>query len=154
MGGGWVFLGDGEWGWGHAGWNIGVSWWHGCTYITGHLWGESTSDWWIPLTKGQQFIAFIFSLLLAWTSCWTNNEVDSDFRCPDTVMARPSSLWVEYWSFQVLCISLPVFTDFIFLFLYFHISCKWYVRHALHAWWSSASCRLIVLKNDQKVSNP
>ena len=27
---------------------------HGNTVcITGHLWGESTSDWWIPLTKGK-----------------------------------------------------------------------------------------------------
>ena len=22
-------------------------------HITGPMWGESTTDWWIPLTKGQ-----------------------------------------------------------------------------------------------------
>ena len=49
--------------------------WHGSTFIiTGPLWGESTSYWWIPLTKGKLSGALIMSLLLVWTSCWTNSQ--------------------------------------------------------------------------------
>ena len=44
--------------------------------FTGPLWGESISDWWIPLIKGQQWWTVIWSLLLAWTSCWTNSRHD------------------------------------------------------------------------------
>ena len=39
--------------------------------VTGPLWGE-----WIPLTKGQWCIALMFSLLLAWIFCWTNNQIE------------------------------------------------------------------------------
>ena len=39
--------------------------------ITGPLWGESTSDRWVPLTKGQ----LCGTLMLAWTSCWTNYSI-------------------------------------------------------------------------------
>ena len=42
------------------------------------LWRESTSHWWIPLTKGQQYGALMFPLLLTCTGCWTNNKVDDD----------------------------------------------------------------------------
>ena len=35
---------------------------------TGPLWGDSTGDWWIPLTKGQWCRTLVFSLLLAWTN--------------------------------------------------------------------------------------
>ena len=37
------------------------------------FWGQS-------LTKFQQWGAFIFSLILAWTSCWTNSEVNDGLR--------------------------------------------------------------------------
>ena len=46
-----------------------MSWRHHCIktfHITGPLWGESTSHWWIPLTKGQWCRAVImFPLSLA-----------------------------------------------------------------------------------------
>ena len=38
-------------------------------HITGPLWGESTSDWWIPLIKGQLCGALLILLLSAWASC-------------------------------------------------------------------------------------
>ena len=58
---------------------------HGNTScITGSLWGESTSHWWIPLTKDQQSRAFMYYLLSAWTDSWTNCQVASDSRHQDT----------------------------------------------------------------------
>ena len=48
--------------------------WHGSSScITGPLYGETTCHRWIPLTKGQYCWPFMFSLLLAWSSCWTYN---------------------------------------------------------------------------------
>ena len=47
--------------------------WRGNTFcITGPLWLESTDHRWIALTKGKECGALGFSLLLAWTSCWTS----------------------------------------------------------------------------------
>ena len=61
--------------------------WHGKSFpITGASLGESTDDLWIPLTKGQWWQlcgAFMFSLMLAWTSCWVNIQVFVDLRCHD-----------------------------------------------------------------------
>ena len=57
-------------------------------HITGHLCGESTSDWWIPLTKGQQSRSLIF--LLVWTSFWINSRVASNLRCHGTPMTSLS----------------------------------------------------------------
>ena len=57
--------------------------------IIPHYWCfvmESTDDLWIPLTKGQWWQlcgAFMFSLMLAWTSCWVNIRVSVDLRCHD-----------------------------------------------------------------------
>ena len=42
--------------------------------IAGLLWGESTSYWWIPLTKGRQCKALMFSLLLASRAVITTNS--------------------------------------------------------------------------------
>ena len=52
-------------------WWPGPSWkgsimtsWHGNTFhITGPLWGESNSHWWISLTKGQQCRPLMISML-------------------------------------------------------------------------------------------
>ena len=58
--------------------------WYGSIFhITGPLLGESTSDWWIKLTKDQWYAALMISLLLAWTSGLTNSWVTSDFRYDD-----------------------------------------------------------------------
>ena len=35
--------------------------------------------WWIHLTKGQLCRALLFFLVLAWTSCWTNSQVVSEW---------------------------------------------------------------------------
>ena len=40
--------------------------------VTGPLWGKSTSHWWIPLKKGQQCKALMFSLMYTWKNGWTN----------------------------------------------------------------------------------
>ena len=42
------------------------------------LCGEFTSHQWTPLAKGQWCRALIFSLLLNWTSCWTDSGAASD----------------------------------------------------------------------------
>ena len=66
--------------------------WHGNIFqVTDSLWGESTGYQWIPLTKGQWPVDFshkgpvmllvMFSLMLAWTNCWTNSRVAGDLRC-------------------------------------------------------------------------
>ena len=39
--------------------------------ITGPLWGESTSHWWIPLKKGKYDGAF----MLFWVLAWINVEL-------------------------------------------------------------------------------
>ena len=60
-----------------AGWRH----WIGSAFrITGHLWWESTDDRWIPLTKGQWCGALVFSLMSAWSNCWTNKRVSSELR--------------------------------------------------------------------------
>ena len=42
--------------------------------VTGPLWGGHTGHLWIPHTKGQLCrVLFFFSLMPAWTSCWTIN---------------------------------------------------------------------------------
>ena len=48
--------------------------------ITSPLWGESTSDWWIPFHKrpGKQDFCVFFVVSLA--TFWTNSQVASDFR--------------------------------------------------------------------------
>ena len=61
-----------------SGHNI-MSWLGSIFHITGPLWGESTSHWWFPNTKGQYHGALIFSLIYACTSGWTNSEVAGDF---------------------------------------------------------------------------
>ena len=44
--------------------------------ITGLLWRKPVCQCWIPLTKGQQCRALMFSLLLlTQTNCWTNIQV-------------------------------------------------------------------------------
>ena len=59
--------------------------WHGNTFcITGSLWRESTSHWWIPFTKGQLCRALVFPLLPAWASWWTYSQAASDLRCHGT----------------------------------------------------------------------
>ena len=35
-----------------------MSWHENTFHITGPLWGESTSQWWIPLTKGPAMLSF------------------------------------------------------------------------------------------------
>ena len=59
--------------------------------VTDPLWGESTGDRWIPLTKSQWRGAWISSLIYAWTNGWTNNGDAGDLRgyrthYDDTVM--------------------------------------------------------------------
>ena len=51
-------------------------------HITGHLWGESTGHWWIPLTKGQKCRA----LMYAWIHLWPKRWVASDLRSYDPGM--------------------------------------------------------------------
>ena len=48
--------------------------------FTGPLWGESTGDRWIPLTKPNDR-ALMFSLSCAWTNSWVNNRDVGDLRC-------------------------------------------------------------------------
>ena len=42
------------------------------------LWGESIGHRWIPLTKGQLYGAFMFSILIAWKKIWILSRVISD----------------------------------------------------------------------------
>ena len=49
-------------------WDKMTSWDENTRYINGPLWGEPTSNWWFPLTKGQQCVALVFPLFFAWTS--------------------------------------------------------------------------------------
>ena len=59
--------------------------WHKHTFhITGPLWGELTGHRWVLLANGQYWGALTLSMLLAWTSCWTNNCVVGDL----TLMSR------------------------------------------------------------------
>ena len=61
--------------------------WHGNAFcITGPLWGESTRDWWIPLSKDQWCRALMIPLMSAWTNCWINSQGAGELRCLDTHM--------------------------------------------------------------------
>ena len=57
-----------------------ASWYGNALCVTDHLWGESTSYWWIPLTKDQWHGTLMFSLMSVWTNHWTNSPVASDLR--------------------------------------------------------------------------
>ena len=46
------------------------------------LWGEFTGDKWIPVTKGRYY-GDCAGLMLAWSSCWTNNQMASDLKRND-----------------------------------------------------------------------
>ena len=46
----------------------------------GPLWGESTADHWIPLTRRWAMRNFDI-LSIAWTSCWRYGWFDGDLRC-------------------------------------------------------------------------
>ena len=59
--------------------DIMTCWHEKAVLVTGLLWGETTQK--IPCTKGQQCVAWLFSLLLAWTICWINSGIASDLRC-------------------------------------------------------------------------
>ena len=48
--------------------------------VTGHLCGEFTGPWWIPLTKGQWHGALMFSLICVWINDWVNNREAGDLR--------------------------------------------------------------------------
>ena len=49
---------------------------HGKSFrIVGPLLGESISDQYILLLKGQQCTLYVFISFLAWTSCWINKRV-------------------------------------------------------------------------------
>ena len=64
--------------------------WHGKAFCkTGPLWGESTSLWWSPLTRGQYFGVSIFTLLFAWISCWTNSQFVGDLVTDEFPSQRP-----------------------------------------------------------------
>ena len=54
-----------------------ITWKH--LRITGPLWGDSISGWWIHPSRGQQYGAIGFWLLLT-SSCKTNGQVSSDLR--------------------------------------------------------------------------
>ena len=63
---------------------LSMTWLDTAFHITVPLWGESTYDWWISHTKGQMIQNLVFSLLLAWTNCWTNEWVVGHLRCLNT----------------------------------------------------------------------
>ena len=76
--------------------------------ITGLLWGESTSHWWISLTNDQWFSNLMTSLLLVWTSTWTNNWEASDMMLMwhhfnemlQLISSKPSWHWLQsYWEY-------------------------------------------------------
>ena len=47
------------------------------------LWGAYIGHGMMPLTRGQWWWDFMFTLLLAWASCWTNNRFASNVRRHD-----------------------------------------------------------------------
>ena len=75
---------------------------NGSACITGPLWGESTSHWWIPHTKGQWCRSLIFSLLSAWT-----NWIGSDLRCHD--IHAVWLWWVKPKYIQLITLPEPTF---------------------------------------------
>ena len=58
-----------------------TSWLWSAFSITSPLWGESTSHWWIPLTKSQWCGALIFPLMSALTNCWANSREAGELKC-------------------------------------------------------------------------
>ena len=52
--------------------------------------GESTGYRWITFTKGQWHEALVYSLMLAWTNCWTNNHITGEL---GRRYAHLASLW-------------------------------------------------------------
>ena len=65
-------------------------WWHHSMALFLHyfFWGRKSTGW-FPSQRASHF--FMFPFLLAWTSCWTNNQVTGDSRCHNTHMI--SLLW-------------------------------------------------------------
>ena len=63
------------------------------TSITVDSCRKSTGHQWIPCTKGQLYRSLMFSLMLGWTSSWTNCQVASHLRHHD---AYVMSLWCPH----------------------------------------------------------
>ena len=53
--------------------------WHGEDDITGPLWGESTSHWWIPLTKGPEMWNFDCLFIYSLNKLFNANGIVGDF---------------------------------------------------------------------------
>ena len=78
------------WGW----WFETLSWslWRHRNVIEGNhqswVWTSGSPDHlWLPHTKGRKHRAFVFSLILDWTSNRTNSRVVGDLRRPDAHVA-------------------------------------------------------------------
>ena len=63
----------------HTKYSTSYSWWHHVFHIIGHLWENQLLTGGF-LTKG---CVWMFSLLVAWTSCWTYSQVAIDLRPHD-----------------------------------------------------------------------
>ena len=72
-----------------------------------HLCGHSIGYWWFPLTKNQKYGALIFSVLLDWISCWTNNRIANYLRTQDALMCRHNNVH-KYLQLSILCKNLAV----------------------------------------------
>ena len=87
---------------------------HGNSFsITGYLWWESSDDWWIPLTKGQQCRVLMFPLFLSMTKYKTNSWVACDLRCLRAQVRQCSaSIWQRFCvssSSVFICLFISLF---------------------------------------------
>ena len=67
----------------HAGETMHCKPFHNVGELQLSVWGEFISPRWNSFYKGPVMLSFMFSLLSAWTTCWTNNGVTGDLRRAD-----------------------------------------------------------------------
>ena len=71
--------------------------------FTGLLLGESTTHWWIPLTRAREVDwALMFSLICGWTDGWANNRDTGDLTShrahyDGMLMSAPNRNLTQYW---------------------------------------------------------
>ena len=84
--------------------------WHRKDFLASPLWGESTSHWWISITKGQLCGTLRFCVLSVGRNCWTNNGVTSDLRCyggHTVILSKNHAQVLHFLSYDWLLVKSP-----------------------------------------------
>ena len=101
---------------------IMMSWYGNTFHSTGPLWGESSSNQWIPLTREFTMQSLDVSLLLTLIGCWTDSWIASDLNTliPTDIIEMKN--WYNHHSENIIVSKISKLT---------HLFCAW-VGYTFH----------------------